>query len=101
MTRRRGGSGLVDLLVIAKRLIGVIAVLGVFYLVIPWRLIWAVTSENEVTSDVFTTVMMEWVTGLADNILLIVLLLFIAVLTYGPEVLALVAGPNEPRRPGL
>lgn len=99
MTRRSGpGGGLVATLVTVKDLIGVAAVLGVFYLTVPWRLILVATSED-VTSGEFVTALNEWAISLADNILLLVLLLFIAVLTYGPEVLNLVAGPNGPQRP--
>lgn len=99
MTRgSRNSSSLVDVLLAVKRIIGIVAVLGVFYLVVPWGLIRVLASGEEVTPDVFAMAISEWAFGLADNILLIVLLLFVAVLTYGPQALDLVAGPNEQRR---
>lgn len=96
---RRQGGGLVGFFATIKNLIGVFAVFGVFYLTIPWRLIRVVTSGNELTTDMFITAIREWAIGLVDNILLLVLLLFIAILTYGPKVLNLVAGPDKPNSP--
>lgn len=95
---RSTSSSLVDTLVAIRRLIGIAAVIGVFYLAVPWSLIRVVVSGEGVTPDVFAAAITEWAYGLAGNILLIVLLLFIAVLTYGPEVLALAPGPNDARR---
>lgn len=100
MTRRReNNNNLVAKLVLIKRLIGIGAVLAIFYLTIPWRFIQTVTSNQDVTTEVFVTAVSEWAIGFADNILLIVLLAFIAILTYGPEALDLIFGPNEPKRP--
>jgi len=100
MQRRRSSGGkLVSQLLLMKRLIGIGAVLGVFYLTVPWGLI-SVTSQGEGLSTAeFTTAITAWATGLADNILLVVLLMFIAVLTYGPEVLDLVGGAEGGNSP--
>lgn len=97
MTRQQGG--LVGLLVTIKNLIGIASVLGVFYLTVPWRIIRLATSEKEITTEVFNSAIRDWAFGLTDNILLLILLLFIAVLTYGPEVLDLVAGRGESKPP--
>lgn len=100
MQRGRGsGGGLVAWLLLIKRIIGIGAVLGVFYLTVPWGLI-SVARRGEGLSTVeFTAAINAWVMGLVDNILLVVLLVFIAVLTYGPEVLALVAGAEGENSP--
>lgn len=62
---RRSGEGLVANLLLMKRLIGIGAVLGVFYLTVPWGLI-SVASRGEGLSTVeFTAAINAWVTGLA------------------------------------
>lgn len=97
--RRRNGGGLVEWLLLVKQLIGIGAVLGVFYFTIPWGLIRVASRGESLTIAEFTATFNAWATGLADNMLLVVLLLFIAVLTYGPEVLELVAGPEGVNSP--
>lgn len=100
-SRRKSGKGLVAKLILVKRTIGAMAVLGVFYLTIPWEMINTVIQGEGLTTAEFTEVITAWATGLVDNILLIVLLLFIAVLTYGPEALDIVGGSegrNSPPR---
>lgn len=88
-SRKSNSGGLVAWLLILKRLIGTGVVLGVFYYTVPWVLISAVNQGEGLSPAEFTTAIELWVTGLADNILLIVLLMFIAVLTYGAKVLDL------------
>jgi ABC-type microcin C transport system permease subunit YejB len=98
-SRHKSRKGLVAKLILVKRAIGAMAVLGVFYLTVPWGMINAVGQGEGLTTAEFTKVITAWATGLADNILLIVLLLFIAVLTYGPEALDLVAGSEKGNSP--
>lgn len=93
MQRRRGTEGgLVTWLLLIKRLIGIGAVLGIFYYTVPWNVIRVASNGEGLSPDEFVRAIDIWATGMANNILLIVLLMFIAVLTYGPEVLDLVAG---------
>lgn len=86
-------------LVFVKRLIGVLAVVGVFRLTVPWKLMGVVIQGEGLTTAEFTAAISTWATGLAEDMLLIVLLLFIAVLTYGPEALDLVGGPERQNSP--
>jgi hypothetical protein len=99
MTARRQQTGLVGTLLVARRVIGVLAVLGIFYLTVPWRLIRVILAGEELTSGQMVTVMRQWAYGFADSIPYLVLLTFIAVLTYGPEALDLLGGPRRSRRP--
>lgn len=97
--RQSSGGGLVAWLLLIKRLIGIGAVLGVFYYTVPWGLM-SVASRGEGLSPAeFTAAIDAWATGLADNILLVVLLIFIAVLTYGPEVLDLMGSTGRKNSP--
>lgn len=101
---RKGSGNLVDFLFQVKRLIGIGAVIGVFYLTVPWKLINVAIQEESLTTTEFTAAINSWVTGLVDSILLIALLIFIAVLTYGPKVLILLtgeSGSNPPRGPNF
>ena len=91
-SKRKSGRGLVAKLVILKNIIGAVAVLGVFYLTVPWAMISVASQGEGLTTAEFTEAISAWAIGFANNILLIVLLLFIAVLTCGPEVLNLVGG---------
>jgi hypothetical protein len=97
--RRESDKGLVTWLLLIKRLIGIGAVLGVFYYTVPWTLIRGLSKGESLTIAEFMTTMTAWATGLVNNILLVVLLLFIAVLTYGPEVLDLVGGQDGSNSP--
>jgi len=103
-SKKNDPGGLVAWLLVIKRLIGIGAVLGVFYYTVPWVLISAVNQGEGLSPAEFTAAIELWATGLVDNILLIVLLMFIAVLTYGPEVLDLVGSTerrNSPPGPRL
>ena len=84
-SKRKSGGGLVAKLVFVKRAIGIVAVLGVFYLTVPWEMMNAVSQAEGLTTAEFMRAIDAWATGLIENILLVVLLLFIAVLTYGPD----------------
>lgn len=86
-------------LVFVKRAIGIVAVLGVFYLTVPWEMMNAVSQAEGLTTAEFMRAIDAWATGLIENILLVVLLLFIAVLTYGPEALDLVGGSERQNSP--
>ena len=86
-------------LVFVKRLIGVLAVVGVFRLTVPWGLMGVAIQGEGLTTAEFTAAISTWATGLAEDMLLVVLLLFIAVLTYGPEALNLVGNSNERNPP--
>lgn len=86
-------------LVFVKRAIGIVAVLGVFYLTLPWEMMNVASQGEGLTTAEFMGAITAWATGLIENILLVVLLLFIAVLTYGPEVLDLVGGPERQNSP--
>lgn len=100
-SKRNSGGGLVAKLIFVKRAIGVMAVLGVFYLTVPWGMMNVASQGEGLTTAEFMGAINAWATGLIENILLVVLLLFIAVLTYGPEVLDLVDGSdgrNPPSR---
>ncbi|WP_176819457.1 hypothetical protein [Halopenitus persicus] len=70
-----------------------------FYLTIPWGIMNVASQGEDLTTAEFMGVINVWATGLIENILLVVLLLFIAVLTYGPEVLDLVGGPERQNSP--
>ena len=88
-------------MILVKRIIGIVAVFGIFVLMVPWGMISIASQGDSLTTAEFMTAINSWATGLVDNILLIVLLLFIAVLTYGPEALDLVGGSegrNSPPR---
>ncbi|WP_418281385.1 hypothetical protein [Halorubrum sp. DTA98] len=98
-SKRKSGGGLVAKLIFVKRVIGVVAVLGVFYLTVPWAMMSAASQSEGLTTAEFMSAINAWATGLIENILLVVLLLFIAVLTYGPEVLDLVGGPGRQNSP--
>jgi hypothetical protein len=99
MSRSRGrSSNLIDTLLLIEELIGVVAVLGVFYLIIPWKLIGFVTSEGNVGVSEFGTIMMEESMTLAHNMPLLMILLLIAVTTYGPQALDLLFGREGPPR---
>jgi hypothetical protein len=100
-SKQKSRFGLVDALIWVKRAIGIVAVIGVFYLTLPLEMIIVANQEGSVTTAEFMRVITAWATGLVEDILLIVLLLFIAVLTYGPEALDLVGGSegrNSPPR---
>lgn len=98
-SKRNSGGGLVAKLIFVKRAIGIVAVLGVFYLTVPWGMMNVASQGESLTTAEFMTAINSWATGLVDNILLIVLLLFIAVLTYGPEALNLVGGSERRNSP--
>jgi len=91
---QRSRGGLVTYLLTIKQAIGIGAVLLVFYLTVPWGLLSVISEQQSLSSVEFTAIFAEWAMGFVDNILLIVLCLFVAVLTYGPEVLDLVGGPE-------
>ena len=97
-SKRNSDGGLVAKLIFVKRAIDVVAVLGVFYLTVPWGMMNVASQGEGLTTAEFMAAINAWATGLTENILLIVLLLFIAVLTNGPEVLDLV-GASEGRNP--
>jgi hypothetical protein len=97
-SKRNSGGGLLEALIFVKRAIGVVAVLGVFYLTLPWGMMSVAAQGDGLSTAEFMNAITAWATGLVENILLVVLLLFIAVLTYGPEVLDLVGG-SEGRNP--
>ena len=78
-----------------KNAVGIGAVLGVFYLSMPWALLSVLKQGENISTDEFTMAIEAWATGIVDNMLLLGLLLLIAVLTYGPEVLDLVVGREE------
>lgn len=91
MAQRGTGGGFIDQLVFLKNLVGMAAVLGIFYLMIPWRFVRLVlqTDLGEMNQDLLAQAVMDWATQLPPNLMMTIVLLMIAVLTLGLEALKL------------